>query len=837
MSCQGFAEGGKMSTIARDYSKGTIVDSQLGKRTTDSRGEPISGVRMDVSRAYAGIPRLLQKAINEIDTSARTDITGAYGGATSLFWRKRYTSETENTFWEEITQKIDYICSNLDHTLAELDKETGFSSNVVAQVKAGKKLLIKPNLVSPMVIDPATHGEGSGASICTEWPLIAALMRWFHDKLGINYHQMALGEASAITFMFSAMFSKGARRTITTEAVFEGRSGSFYGGWGFYFVRKYLSECHPATHKDDPLRGYEDSLAGRFIPPGRSMDRLMVYDLNKASLDRARTVTVPEGANFHEITLHKVIVGGNPDDADDLKDYPGCVLINVPKLKIHAQDLITNAIKNLGIGLYPTQCASGKGKRATSWKYSCPPTPNPTLKGKLPHSPWVLEMDENTGLPVQNKSGKYIAIKTAGFPGTQSDIIRAVQSQNVFMVHVVDAIDMINISHNPDGLAVRVPEGFVWSSLDCVALDLFCARYCFKTVPMHEALKLKEENGWSTEFVHHVPVARLDGKNIVTEVGFDSPLFRYNLYKYAEKRGVGKQEYYVVGWDSLTQTPLASLAGHLGRIDDSRFIDMTTKTMYYNPTTILHDLQKTVLSYAKAHDELTGSSLFKDFMDSFDENNDGVIDYDEMGRKGFQTALISLMCHANDLMLSSEYGLLKGSFMQLASTGKYGNKNWNPQGHDFLSDLHLMILARVAFEMSQYKEVIPDSFVPGMAWGKGMWPSWHTVLYVVLTSAIYGSQSPSHITLGYLYGLAFQYADKVLNNGGYTGSIDGQMSDPDSVDKYIEAVSKGVDPLDFTLYVPPGYGSLEKVKIPNVEETDDAKKVWTAHFKGGQEVW
>jgi hypothetical protein len=139
--------------------------------------------------------------------------------------------------------------------------------------------------------------------------------------------------------------------------------------------------------------------------------------------------------------------------------------------------------------------------------------------------------------------------------------------------------------------------------------------------------------------------------------------------------------------------------------------------------------------------------------------------------------------------------------------------------------------------MSQYKEVIPDSFVPGMAWGKGMWPSWHTVLYVVLTSAIYGSQSPSHITLGYLYGLAFQYADKVLNNGGYTGSIDGQMSDPDSVDKYIEAVSKGVDPLDFTLYVPPGYGSLEKVKIPNVEETDDAKKVWTAHFKGGQEVW
>jgi len=58
---------------------------------------------------------------------------------------------------------------------------------------------------------------------------------------------------------------------------------------------------------------------------------------------------VPEGANFKEITLHKVIIGGDPADAEDLHNYPGCVLINVPKHKIHAQDLLTNAIKNLGI--------------------------------------------------------------------------------------------------------------------------------------------------------------------------------------------------------------------------------------------------------------------------------------------------------------------------------------------------------------------------------------------------------------------------------------------------------------------------------------------------------
>lgn len=401
----------------------------------------------------------------------------------------------------------------------------------------------------------------------------------------------------------------------------------------------------------------------------------------------------------------------------------------------------------------------------------------------------------------------------------------------------MDAIDAINISHNPDGLAVRIPEGYVWASLDCVALDLFCARYCFKTVPMHEALRLKEQMGWTTEFVHHVPVARIDGKNIITEEGLDSPLFRYNLYRYAEKRGVGQQEYYVIGWDSVTETPLASLGGHLGRIDNGKFIELMTNTMYYNPATILHDLQETILSYAKAHDALTGSKLQKKFMDCFDENNDGMIDYDEMGRKGFQTAVICLQCYALDLMLSSEYGPLKSSFIGLSSIAKYGDRNWNAQGHDFLEDFHLIIKARVAFEMSKYGEINADPFVPGMLWGKGMWPSWQLVTYILLTSALYGTQSPKNISLGALYGTAFQYADKVLNAGAYTGNINGQISDPNSLARYLEAISKNADLLDFTLYVPAGYGILENVKMPNVKETDDPKKIWSVHFAGGKEIW
>lgn len=251
--------------------------------------------------------------------------------------------------------------------------------------------------------------------------------------------------------------------------------------------------------------------------------------------------------------------------------------------------------------------------------------------------------------------------------------------------------ETINLCHNPEPLATRAPEGYVWSSLDCVALDLLCARYCFKTVSMLEALRLKEENGWPTEFVHHVPVARVDGTNIITEEGLDSPLFRYNLYRYAEERGLGQQTYHVVGWDSLTETPLASLGGHLGRIESMKFRELMTETMYYNPSCMLWDMQKAILSYAEAHDSLTGSSLFKEIMDCFDENRDGIIDYDENGRKGFWTPAFRILTYSQHLLLTGKYGDLKRRFNVASNFSlKPVNRNWNPQGHDFAREYLLI---------------------------------------------------------------------------------------------------------------------------------------------------
>lgn len=798
-----------MSATQKDFSKNGVVDSPLGQNKVDSEGAPISGIRLKASKAYAGVPGLLQKVINGNDAAA----------------------------WAEITEKIDYIYDNLDYSLASLDTDTGFAGSVQAQVRSGKKLLFKPNLVAPRVIDPVTHGEDLGAPICTEWPLIAALMRWFHDKLEISYHQMALVEASTCTFIFSFSFSKISSGPITTEAVMEGHSGDFYGGWGFYFVRRYLSERHPASHTDDPLRGFDDSVAGRFFPPGQAGDRLMVYDLNKIQDEpsKGRTVPVPDGANFREITLHKVLVGGDPRDPDDLKNYPGCVLVNVPKLKMHFQDLITNAIKNLGIGLYPTLCASEQSTSDVSWKYAFPSTSMPSYKGRLPHMPWVLKIDEDTHLPVKDEHGAYIATKTAGMPGTQADVIRAVQDQGIFLIHVVDAIEMINHSHNPDGKAVRVPEGYVWSSLDCVALDLFCARYCLKTVPMLEGLKLKDDHGWPTEFVHHVPVAGVEGANIVTGEGLDSPLFRYNLYRYAESRSVGQQSYYVVGWDSLTQTPLASLMGHLGRIDNGQFIELMTKTTYFNLGCLLWDLQKSILSYAKAHDDLTGSSLVQEFMDSFDENKDGMIDYDENGKQGFWSGTFSIGAYAIHMQLTEPYGAFRGGFYEMTSGLKSTDKGWNPNGHDFGREYKLVHIAEAAFHLSQSEALSADLFIPGMSFGQGKWPSWQTAFYMLMTRIIYGSHLPENLSLQSIYGAAFQYADQAFGGGAYTAGS--EQGNGDSLGKYFKAVSNDADPLNFTLYVPAGYGRLQSVKIPNVEETSDPQKILTAHFNGGQEIW
>jgi hypothetical protein len=138
--------------------------------------------------------------------------------------------------------------------------------------------------------------------------------------------------------------------------------------------------------------------------------------------------------------------------------------------------------------------------------------------------------------------------------------------------------------------------------------------------------------------------------------------------------------------------------------------------------------------------------------------------------------------------------------------------------------------------MSRLQVDMPDMFVPTMTFGNGKWPSWQLINFFANGSSIYGMGYPMRADLLSLYGNAFQYADKTQNGGTYTGGI-GPESDLESVNKYIRVVKEGGEPLDFTLFVPPGYGRLGIVEIPNVVETEDPAKVFTASFNGGKEVW
>jgi len=759
-------------------------ESTLEEPTLDASGSLVTMARIDPDRAYVGVPELLQRVIDDSDDES----------------------------WRSICEKIDYIYANFEHVFSPLGKETDYGDRIKEEVGKGKKVLFKPNLVIPEHIDPLTHGESSFKGVCTEWPFVAALMRWIHDNLDVSYHQMALGETATLTSMFEGFYNLhfDTEKPITVEALYEGRSGVFYGGWGFYFVRRYLAESHQNGHEDDPMNGYEESVSGTYIPPGRACDKLMIYDLNRVSdvKGKGRAVPVPEGENFTEITLHKAVVGGDPGDPEDIGDYPGCVLINVPRLKFHSTDLLTNALKSLGLGLYPMEAAENDDIDNPRWKYSFPFERIPGMKSEVPHHVWELELEEETSLPVRDEGGEYVAVRTGGLPASQADVIRATTNQGVFMLHVSDAIQAMNLSHTGSG--AKVAEGLIAASLDPVALDLACARYCHKMVPLEEARALEGASG--SGFIQRVPIPKVDGANIVTGEGFDSPLPRYGLYKYCAARDLGQEEYHVKGWDVEEDAPIASVQGHLGRVVDGEFQELLTSELYYNPGSIVWDLQKTVIEYLQANDILTGSSALKELFDAYDENLDGVIHYYEKGKNNCPRTRIRITAVGYHLQGVEKYGFLKGPFIQ-SSIIRYNDERWNHQGHDFHRDYQRVYNIAMAYSMSRAQTEEPDPFFPDMSWGGGKWPSLQYVNHLSTVRGIFGSSRLSAVSLSSMYGRAFQYADKTLNHAGYTRDP-GIRSAPDALENYIQDVGNGGEPLGFVLYVPPGYGRLEAAEGP-----------------------
>ncbi len=791
-------------------STGKVVDSPLGRVSLDSTGSAVSAVRVDPALAYHDIPELLRGVIDTGSQSA----------------------------WADIVTRIDYLYAGIGHVMAALDAETGFATAVKIRVDAGQDLFFKPNLVIPSTIHHLTHGSGN-VGICTPWEFVAALMRWFHDRHDISYHQMSLGEGASAMSATAGAASRLLGRTVTTQAIMEGRFGDDYGGWGFYFARRYLSDSHDSTHRDDPMSGYDESQAGVCLPPGRGRDKLLVYDINRIADDRAdgRDVPVANGVNYTSLTLHKSFVGGDPADAADRADWPGCVLVNVAKLKVHTLELFTNAVKNLGVGLYPMEANDSSEPGKVHWKYAVPHRPSPTIKLSIPHTIWVGEADERTGLPLRDDNGEYRVRKTGGMEGTMADVIEAVRDQDIMMLHVADGIEATNIHHAGPGYEPTA-EGFVFAGLDPVALDVVASRYLFSTVPVVEARRLRDEHGLRSQFVRTVPMPHVEGQGIVTGEGIDSPLSRYQALRYCQERGLGKRHCYVVGRDEWHGGELASLEGRLGRVADGVFTELLTDTMYYAMTKPLWDLQTTVFGYLDANDALTGSDYKATVLRTYDEDGDGVIDYSEKG-KGTGG---SFGPHGGRLTaLDIEPGELLRIRFHMAAVALRGMKRqWNPDGHDYASHGEIAGALMLAWRLSQSPAESADPFFPSMTWGNGKWPSLQYALHRQLCTRIYGAGFPDQLDgRSSPYGIAFRHADARWNGGEYSAvePSGAPTNGASAVADYHAAVTAGTGPLPFVFYVPRGYASAGNGRLPNVEETDDPALTFTASFDGGKEVW
>ena len=318
----------------------------------------------------------------------------------------------------------------------------------------------------------------------------------------------------------------------------------------------------------------------------------MVYDLNRICDDvsKGRDISVPGGENFDSLILHKAIVGGDPADPKDREHYPGCVLVNLPRLKVHAQALFTNVIKNLGIGLYPMQVTRSGG---CAWEYATPQRKIPGMKGAIPHQVWVPEMDPVTCLPRRTENG-YVVRKTGGLTGTMLDIIAAVANQDIFMVHIVDAIEGINRDHQGQGVGIREPEGLVVAGLDPVAADLFLRSLHVQQCGNERGRKRRVSTmGWAGASPKPFRFPDMIATVIATEKGYDCPLRRDHCFERAERRGLRKTFYHVVGHDAITGHSLASFRGRLGYTNGNVFEEIVTKALYSDTYKMPWDLQQT----------------------------------------------------------------------------------------------------------------------------------------------------------------------------------------------------------------------------------------------------
>ncbi len=829
----------------------------------DCRGALIGAARIDPLLSYAGEYEITGQSPATILVNGIADLLASY-------IQSDYLGEPAEDIWEEIEQRIDYTYEGLDPVLkpilgGRVSLPNGSSRVFLTRsgkklrcevVRKGKKLFFKPNIVISEVLGYDGSGSaplnqygcpGSGVQACTDWCFLASLMRWFHDNLDISYHQMAVGEASPTTRLVREIINQNLPFDYTTESVLEGRISRFddpnggpgsplyYGGYPFYFVRKYLKRKHSPDHQDDPMQGLMESQQGIYLPPGAATEILPIYNLSNAEAHtsdaRGRVITFPHGAQYKEITVHKAIIG----DPDDQANYPGCVLINVPKLKVHGITATTNAIKNLGIGLWPTESGLDTDPNTPDSKYGLPSSVNypgctfapfSSFKGGVYHSRQSHGIQYNCDGAIEPSSipGNY----NDGIKGTMVDIDCAVIGRHgwvPYTLHVCDAITVTNVSHSGAANGYSKNEGLILASEDPVALDLFGARYLYKNVPCGQVP--------GHPFAVYAPYGDIkydaDANTIVSSTGvYEFPVENDPLFAYAESRGLGTQRYHVVGLDLTTSKMqdalLASKKGHFGRLvfDEEpgphrpfqfeEIIAQPQQSVGLPPFYVSMDdpvctLQNTLRRLAIAVDEYTQSN--RGFLPGYEAQFDAA-DLDGDGKLAIGDdannidTLLGIMAFAYSFMAVGQTE--RCEFHAAVKSVKYAEPAWNQQGAGRSIETIPFIMALFLASQPESADTV-DQFFNSTPYGIGgdgkmRWPSlqWSRYLYEL-----------DAVDTGYQR--ASEYATKM----GYSF----QLRVPGS--------------LPYFSYIPNPFLSLG---LTGIEETEEPDEMFVARFynSAGEEV-
>jgi hypothetical protein len=159
-------------------------------------------------------------------------------------------------------------------------------------------------------------------------------------------------------------------------------------------------------------------------------------------------------------------------------------------------------------------------------------------------------------------------------------------------------------------------------------------------------------------------------------------------------------------------------------MEDGKFSEIMTDTLYFHRSNILWDLQTPVLAYAKATDQLSGSNYYEEFM-ALDEDQNGVIDDSEFGRKGSVDCVIALL--GIDVSLIGKGEVEHGIFFFNSRYLKYADPAWNVRKLDTFRVFWDAGAFPVALQMAADKEnqgTDPFFGIPyGAVDGALKWPS------------------------------------------------------------------------------------------------------------------